>query len=109
MSDAPPKEDAKVDAKVDTPEKADVKADALEKAEPEKAPEKATDSRSDWSLARPEIIPQPSFWPAGLAFGLTFLFWGFVTSMVLVLVGLAVVVVSIIGWIGEIRHEQRRA
>ena len=61
---------------------------------------------SDWSAARPEIIPRSTAWPAGLAFGITFLMWGFITSLVLILVGLAVVVVSLVGWIGEMRHEQ---
>jgi len=59
----------------------------------------------DWSEARPKIIPQPTAWPAGMAFGITLFIWGFVTSIVLVLVGLTVMVVSLVGWIGEIRHE----
>ena len=61
--------------------------------------------KSDWSDARPETIPRPSFWPAGLAFGLTFSIWGLITSLVLVLVGLAVVTASLGGWIGEMRRE----
>jgi hypothetical protein len=61
---------------------------------------------SDWSAARPEVIPRPTAWPAGMAFGTTFLMWGLVTSIVLIVVGLVVVVVSLIGWIGEMRHEQ---
>ncbi len=61
----------------------------------------------DWSDARPEIIPHPTAWPAGMAFGTTLFIWGFVTSIVLVLVGLTVMAVSLVGWIGEIRHERR--
>jgi hypothetical protein len=60
----------------------------------------------DWSDARPRTIPQPTAWPAGMAFGVTLLIWGFVTSLVLVAMGLAVVTASLVGWIGEIRHEQ---
>ena len=66
-------------------------------------------AKSDWSPARPEIIPRPTFWPAGLAFGITFLMWGMLTSFVLTLVGLAVFTVSLVGWIGELRHEERRS
>jgi hypothetical protein len=62
---------------------------------------------ADWSAARPEIIPRPTPWPTGMAFGITLLMWGFITSIVLILVGLVVVVVSLVGWIGEIRHEQK--
>ena len=66
-------------------------------------------SQEDWAIARPAIIPRPTFSPAGLAFGLTFLLWGLITSSVLIVVGLAVVVVSLIGWIGELRHDERRS
>ena len=66
-------------------------------------------SQDDWGAPRPEIIPRPTFWPAALAFGITFLMWGMITSTVLILVGLAVFVVSLVGWIGELRHEERRS
>jgi hypothetical protein len=62
----------------------------------------------DWGMPRPEIIPRPTFWPAGLAFGITFLMWGLLTSIVLVVVGLTVVTASLVGWIGELRREQQR-
>jgi hypothetical protein len=42
-----------------------------------------------------------------MAFGITLLFWGLITSIVLVVVGLGVIVVSLNGWIGEIRGEER--
>lgn len=67
-----------------------------------------TSEKSDWGEARPAIIPRPTIWPAGVAFGTTLLMWGLVTSMVLILVGLGVLVISVIGWIGELRHEKRR-
>ena len=60
----------------------------------------------DWSDARPAHIPRPTFTPAGLAFGITLLMWGLVTSPILISVGLAVFIVSLFGWIGELRHEQ---
>jgi hypothetical protein len=66
-------------------------------------------SKEDWSAARPESIPRPTFWPAGLAFGITFLMLGLITSVVVIAVGLAVLVVSLAGWIGELRHEEKRS
>ena len=59
----------------------------------------------DWSDALPREIPHPTAYPAGMAFGITLLIWGLVTSIVLVGVGLTVMVASLAGWIGEMRHE----
>ncbi len=91
-------------------------ANEPESKEPESAkpaakePESAKpEARDDWGDPRPALIPQPSFWPMGLAFGTTLLFWGFITSMVLILVGLAVVITSLTGWIGEMRHEAKHS
>ncbi len=62
-------------------------------------------SNEDWSKPKPETIPRPTYFPAAMAFGLTFFLWGLVTSPVVLAVGVLVVVVSLIGWIGEMRHE----
>lgn len=61
--------------------------------------------KDDWNLPRPEAIPRPTYAPAAMAFGLTFLFWGFVTSPVVLFVGLAIVTLSLAGWVREMRHE----
>ena len=66
-------------------------------------------SKEDWSAARPEIVPRATGWPAGAAFGITFLMWSLLTSTVLSVAGLVVFVASLAGWIGEIRHEERRS
>ena len=60
----------------------------------------------EWSDARPAAIPPPTFAPSGVAFGITILMWGLVTSPILVLVGATVFVVSLFIWIGELRHEK---
>jgi len=52
------------------------------------------------SAAVPEELPEPTFWPIALAFGITLLFWGFLTSLIISAVGVAVSAVSIAGWIG---------
>ena len=67
-----------------------------------------SEEKEDWSPALPEQIPRPTAWPAAAAFGVTFLLWGVITSPVLLGIGLALFTASVIGWIGEIRHEERR-
>ncbi len=67
----------------------------------------STNDKKDWGIARPQKIPAPTFAPAALAFGITFFMWGLLTSMVLIVVGLIVMVVSLTVWIGEIRHAAR--
>ena len=57
------------------------------------------------SAEQAEKLARPTFWPAGIAFGITLFAWGLITSIVLVGFGLAVFIVSLIGWIGELRHE----
>ena len=53
---------------------------------------------------KPDTIPRPTYFPVGLAFGITLLLWGFVTSPVVLGMGLLVFIVSLAGWIGEMRH-----
>jgi hypothetical protein len=54
----------------------------------------------------PEIIPDSTYWPLALAFGTTFLLWGFLTSLILSGVGILCMAVSLAGWIGEINSEK---
>lgn len=71
-----------------------------------KAMEKNTDEkRKDWLKAQPEELPSPTYWPFFLAMGLTFLFWGILTSWIIVLVGLFIFIISLAGWINILRHE----
>lgn len=62
-----------------------------------------------WGKPRPYVIPRATYWPAMMAFGITFLLWGFVTSLVVLFAGVIVFAVSLAGWIGEMRHEQEEA
>jgi hypothetical protein len=40
-----------------------------------------------------------------MAFGITFTFWGLITSPVVLIAGCLSLAVSLAGWIGELRHE----
>jgi hypothetical protein len=64
---------------------------------------------SDWNLPKPEHIPRSTAWPAGLALGITLFFWGIIASLVVLAMGLAVFIVCLYGWIGEMRHETKQA
>lgn len=59
-----------------------------------------------WTKLPVEHLPAPTSWPAGLALGITFLFWGLITSWVVLAVGGGLFTVSLIGWINDIRHER---
>ena len=60
-----------------------------------------------WDPLPLEHLPQPNYFPAGLAMGTTFIFWGFITSWVIFVVGLGLFAAALAGWISEIRHEER--
>jgi hypothetical protein len=60
----------------------------------------------EWEPLPAEHLPRPTYFPAGLAMGIAFLFWGLITSWVIIVVGLALFLASLAGWITEIRYEQ---
>jgi hypothetical protein len=61
-----------------------------------------------WEPLPPERLPGPTYFPAGLAMGTTFIFWGLITSWVVFLVGLSLFAAALVGWLTEIRRERRQ-
>ncbi|HZD41094.1 MAG TPA: hypothetical protein VE131_10260 [Terriglobales bacterium] len=59
-----------------------------------------------WEALPPESLPRPNFFPAGLAMGTAFIFWGLITSLVVFAVGLALFTAAFAGWIYEIIRER---
>ena len=53
-----------------------------------------------------ERLPRPNFFPAGVAMGTTFIFWGLITSWVILVVGIGLFAASLAGWIYEILRER---
>ncbi len=51
-------------------------------------------------------LPRPTYFPAGLAMGTTFIFWGLITSLVIFLVGIGLFIAALAGWITELRYER---
>lgn len=67
----------------------------------------ANEVPSGWTQLPLDHLPSPTFWPAGLGLGITFLCWGLITSWVVLVVGLIVFSGCLAGWIADIRHERR--
>jgi hypothetical protein len=61
--------------------------------------------RPGWNVPKPDVIPRPTSWPAGLALGIALIGWGLITSPIIFGIGLVLFAVALGGWIREIRHE----
>lgn len=64
--------------------------------------------RSDWNVVQPEPLPRPTYCPAGMALGAALVFWGIITSWVILLVGIGLFSVMLAGWIAAICHERKK-
>lgn len=69
--------------------------------------EKPPDIPPGWQLLPDEPLPHPTYFPAGLAMGVAFLFWGLITNWVVWLIGAALFAAALAGWITEIRNEHK--
>ena len=63
--------------------------------------------RTGWTTLPHERLPQPTYFPSGLAMGTTFIFWGVITSWVIFAVGIGLFTASLAGWIHEIRLQRK--
>lgn len=61
--------------------------------------------RPGWSRPKPEVIPEPTYWPATFGLGIAFLMWGFISNIFVWGMGFILLVVAIVGWIGDLRNE----
>ncbi|HET9870112.1 MAG TPA: hypothetical protein VFR02_06430 [bacterium] len=60
-----------------------------------------------WHDPKPLKLPPPTVWPTVIALAVVSMAWGAVTSIYITLGGLIAFVVSIIGWIGELRNDRK--
>ena len=68
-----------------------------------------------WHKPLPERLPKPGYWPVLMALGITFILWSLAvgfnevvsTIIILAFVGLVLFVISLIGWIGDLRDERK--
>src|SRR6266478_2075204 len=71
----------------------------------EQSTTKPSDAMPPGWQALPDVpLPHPTYFPAGLAMGVAFLFWGLITTWVVLLVGVALFIASLAGWITFICH-----
>jgi hypothetical protein len=69
------------------------------------------ESRSAAQRAAPpahasHALPRATAWPVAMAGGITLTGWGLIASPVMLVAGAILFVCSLVGWIGEIRHER---
>jgi hypothetical protein len=72
---------------------------------PDHHPPVQTELRPGWHVPEHLELPEPTYWPAVLALGITFIAWSFVTSYIIFVVGLILFALALAGWIGDIHHE----
>lgn len=68
-------------------------------------PHALPDEKEGWSVPLPAHIPPPTWWPSATALAVVLILFGVVTTPVFSLVGLLGFIVSLGGWIGEMRHD----
>jgi hypothetical protein len=60
-----------------------------------------------WTIPQ-EDIPESTYWPVNLALAITFIAFGVVTNLLFSALGFLLFVVALVGWVGDIRKEQRQ-
>ncbi len=65
----------------------------------------ASPAKAGWTKPRPQNMPSPTYAPAVIALAMVCLLWGLVTTYLISLLGLALLVVGVVNWIGGFRHE----
>ena len=65
--------------------------------------------RPGYSLPLPESVPRTTVWPPFAALSVMLVGWGIIMSLAIFLIGATLLATSIVGWIGEIRHERNEA
>lgn len=72
---------------------------------PSSAPAGELPPAGDLYPARPEQLPEPTYWPLFLAIGITFIGWGLISFWIISVGGAIVLIISLVGWINILRHE----
>jgi len=62
--------------------------------------------KEDW-IELHEELPRPTYWPIAMAVAITLIAFGFVNALLITIIGIVLLVVALIGWIGDVRDEAR--
>ena len=57
-----------------------------------------------WTKARPQSVPRPTYAPAVVALAIVCLLWGLLTTYLISLLGLALLTIGLVIWIGGYRR-----
>lgn len=60
--------------------------------------------REGWAVPQPERIPSPTYQPAVMSMGITFILFGLVTSHAFCAAGGILFAIALVNWIGELVH-----
>ena len=66
------------------------------------------ENSESWHIPKPEIIPDPTYWPFVLSLGATLMGLGVLTSNIITVAGIVLFILAIIKWVGELSSEDRR-
>jgi hypothetical protein len=66
---------------------------------------KEKEQKDEKELAKPDRLPEPTYWPFFTAIGLVFGGWGLLTTWLISVAGLIIFTISLVGWINILRHE----
>lgn len=61
-----------------------------------------------WTEPLPEVMPKLTYSPAVFGLGLMFLGAGLATYLAIIVVGVALIVIGAVGWIGELVEESSK-
>jgi hypothetical protein len=67
----------------------------------------AQTTQEEYTKAKPEELPSPTYWPFFTAMGLLFLAWGVIAGWIVLIAGFIVFAIALAAWINILRHEQR--
>ena len=62
--------------------------------------------KEDW-IELNEELPRPTYWPITMAVAITLIAFGIVNALLIIIIGIVLLVVALIGWIGDVRDEAR--
>ncbi len=63
-------------------------------------------SKDDWIVLHEEL-PKPTYWPISMAVAITLIAFGIVNALLIVIIGIILLIISLVGWIGDVRDEAR--
>lgn len=62
--------------------------------------------KEDW-IELHEELPRPTYWPITMSVAITLIAFGIVNALLIIIIGVVLLVVALIGWIGDVRDEAR--